>query len=208
MADHFLPAAEAGLFNALLHILPIEIPAPGVQLFKNGAYREGIVDLMLSQQGDVQIFAFIADLAPLSPAGKDLQLGQIGHIGTDAVFLTNLADHFHGFFRLLGINGHPASLLDDSCFLPGDLRQGIAQILGMIKGNRRNGAHIRGIDAVGGIQLAPHAHFQHHHIAFLSGKIVKGHGGVKLKLGDRPVFLLKLTEQRGQDAHLFRQILF
>ena len=77
----------------------------------------------------------------------------------------------------------------------------------MIKGNGGDGAHIRGIDAVGSIQLTPHTHFQHHHIAFLSGKIVKGHGGIELKLGDRPILLLQLTEQRSQSAHLFRQIL-
>ena len=71
---HLHAAVEAGLGDALGHRLPGEAPAGGVQLLKNGAHRQGVVDLVLTQQRDVQFPPFVADAAALFPALQHFQL--------------------------------------------------------------------------------------------------------------------------------------
>ncbi len=78
----------------------------------------------------------------------------------------------------------------------------------MVIGNRGQGADGRSRDGVGGVQPPPHARFQYGGVAALLHKIMKGHGGVKLKFRHPLALGLKLAKQGNQKIRLRRQIFF
>ena len=95
---------------------------------------------------------------------------------------TDAADHGVRF-RHAAVAHHRAALFDDARLRGGNVRDGGAQLLHMVHAQRRDDRARRRVNDIGGVQRAAEAHFQHHDIALLLGKIEHAQRRDDLELG-------------------------
>ena len=182
-ADDLEPARPRDAGQPLTDILLGDVPAPLLQHVQRGQRHGGIVELMLAQQGEMEIFpaAEVEDL-PLQRMLPQVQLGKV-HLVERCAHLAAALLH-HGFHAVGGAVQHRvAAGLDDAALGGGDLLQCVAQHLRVVKADVAQHGSLGSADDVGGVELAAHAYLAHHDVAPAAGKPREGNGRDHLKLG-------------------------
>ena len=124
------------------------------------------------------------------------QLGEV-HDPQRGVLLRCHAGNEGVGFGHAAVAHHRTAGLDDARLGRGDVGDGGAQLLDMIHSQRRDDRTLRRVDDIGGVQRAAEAHFQHHDVALLFGKVehsqrcddLKLSGDVRHRVGGGPDLL-------------------
>ena len=179
--ENIEPARPANLGKTLTDSVLRQIPPPLPQHFRQGQHHGGVVELMLSQQGQGKTFpvAPVKDL-PLQAPAAERQPGKVGDVQLHSFFPAYLTVHIlHG--RLAGVDHRPAAGFENACLVGGDFFQGIPQKLSVIQADVGDHRCFRHVDGVGGVVQASHSRLQHHDVTFFPGEIGQGDGGDQLE---------------------------
>ena len=181
-ADNIKPARPAYIPNAIIDILLADLPAFLNQSVGYGEHHRGVVELMVTQQGELNALtaAAVKVLAEQIPRVQlqrvKVRLNQ-GDVLLRAHFCIN---RFHG--RRTPVNHRRTALLENAGLCPRDCFQCIAQHLGVIQTDIGNDGHLRCLDHIGGVKRTAQTYFQHHDIALLALEVFKGNRADQLKL--------------------------
>ena len=181
-AQHLEPGGPAGGQQAPADRLAVQLPALAPQHLHGLQHHGGVLHLVLAHQGDAHVRPIlIGEALPgqIELLGDDL--AEIGVIQRRILLRAHLLKH-PVRLRIAAVQDHAAAGLDDARLGPGDIGHGGPQLRHVVQTHGRDDGDLRHVDDIGGVQLAAHAHLQHHDFAPAPGEPDHGQGGHQLKL--------------------------
>ena len=174
-----------GCGQTVIHGLGGDVPALTLENGQGCQNDRGIVQLMGAQKTQFQ------PLKGTKIKGLPTQIGTyrhdffaLGYQQQDLFLVTLLLNDF--LYRLGGgIEDTAAAGFYDAGLGRGDLLQGTAEILRVVKTDVGNNGGFGSGDDIGGVQCAAHAGFQHDNVGVLPLKVLKSNGGDQLKFRRR-----------------------
>ena len=180
-ADDVKATGPADIANTLVDILLADLPTLFNQGVSDGQYHGSVVELMVAQQGQLNVFAAAAvKVLTEQITGIQFQRIEICLLQGNMLLLANLLkDGFHR--RQATVNDSTAALFEDAGLCLRNLFNGIAQNIRMVKSDIGNDRNLRSRDYIGGIKFAPQTNLQHNHITLLALEVFEGNGTDQLE---------------------------